>query len=74
VGTAVITGQIPTNTELAQYLSLGERKVRDIRLALGLNRRDITAWHKPGQDAEGRSPEQEILTRTPFAGLWLLVH
>jgi len=69
---AIITGRMPSDAQLAQQVSLGERTVRDIRLEAGLNRWHVAAWVKE-QEAAVPSPEGETLCWTPYAGLWLLV-
>ena len=73
VKSAIISGQMPSDIELAYRVGLGERSVRDIRLDAGLNRWDVAAWVKARHAAADRGPEEEILCWTPYAGLWLLV-
>lgn len=69
---AVVSGKVPSDSELGQQVGLGQRTVRDVRLQAGLNRRDINAWIRERQ-IEAPAPQEEVLCWTPFAGLWLLV-
>lgn len=72
VKSAIISGQMPSDVELAQQVNLGERTVRDIRLEVGLNRRHVRSWVEK-REATGRSSgQEEMLCWTPYAGLWLL--
>ena len=76
VGAALTGGEIPPDAVLGEAHGVSERTVRDIRLrTLGLNRRDIKRWQRQGaQGAEAAcSTTPELVCRTPFAGLWLLV-
>jgi len=70
---AIISGQMPSDIELAHQVGLGERTVRDIRLSAGLNRWDVAAWVKDREAVRDRRSGEEILCWTPYAGLWLLV-
>ena len=73
VQSAIVSGQMPSDVELAQRVKLGERTIRDIRLEAGLNRRDVRNWVKE-REARGLSAvQEETLCWTPYAGLWLLV-
>ena len=70
---ALVTGQMPGDTDLAQQTGLGERTVRAVRLEAGLDRWDVNAWVKArAQDSPAR-PEGELLCWTAHAGVWLLV-
>lgn len=73
VRSAIISGQMPGDIELAQRVGLGERTVRDIRLEAGLNRRHVSAWAKEREATAVSSVQEEALCWTPYAGLWLLV-
>jgi hypothetical protein len=70
---AILHGQMPSDAELAQRVGLGERTVRDIRLAAGLNRRHVIAWVRARDTVADDGPKEEALCWTPYAGLWLLV-
>jgi len=69
---AIITGQMPSDADLAQRVGLSERTVRGIRLDAGLNRWHVAAWVKEREAAAVPPPEGEVLCWTPYAGLWLL--
>jgi hypothetical protein len=69
---AILNGQMPSDEELAKQVGLGERTVRDIRLQVGLNRRQIAAWVKEREALQRALPEEGVLCMTPWAGLWLL--
>lgn len=69
---AIITGQMPSDADLAQQVSLGERTVRGVRLEAGLNRWHVAAWVEEREATAVNLPEGETLCWTPYAGLWLL--
>lgn len=71
VRSAIINGQMPGDIDLARQVGLGERTVRDIRLEAGLNRRHVSTWVKMRDITS--SPQEDVLCRTPYAGLWLLI-
>jgi hypothetical protein len=73
VKSAIISGQMPSDTELAQQTHLGERTVRAIRLEAGLIRWDVSAWVKARAQNPPAPPAGEMLCWTAHAGLWLLV-
>lgn len=73
VRSAIVSGQMPSDIELAQKCDLGERTVRAIRLEAGLVRWDVSAWVKARAQNLPAAPAGEILCWTTFAGLWLLV-
>ena len=73
VQSAMVSGQMPSDVELAQQVKLGERTVRDIRLEAGLNRRDVRNWVKEHEARGPSAVQEETLCWTPYAGLWLLV-
>jgi hypothetical protein len=73
VRNAIISGQMPSDSELAQRVGLGERTVRGIRLEAGLNRRHVSAWVKDREATAASSVQGEALCWMPYAGLWLLV-
>jgi len=64
---------MPSDSELAERVGLGERTVRDIRLRAGLNRWQVAAWIKERETWQNEAPEEVVLCTTPWAGLWLLV-
>lgn len=73
VESAIVTGRMPSDTELAQQTGLSERTVRAVRLDAGLDRWTVNAWLKArAQDSPAR-PEGELLCWTAHAGVWLLV-
>jgi len=63
---------MPRDVELIQKVGLSERTIRDIRLKAGLNRRQVAAWVKEREAVQVPELERELLSWTPFAGLWLL--
>jgi hypothetical protein len=73
VRAAITSGTLPSDTFLGQQLGLGERSVRSIRLAAGLDRRDIAAWLRQREPAPAVTASGDFLCSTPYAGLWLLV-
>jgi hypothetical protein len=75
VESAIIAGRMPGDIELGQRVGLGERTVRDIRLKAGLDRRQVAEWVKKRTANEVSSSEEEgeVLCRTAYAGLWLLL-
>jgi len=73
VKSTILTGQMPSDIELAQQTSLGERTVRAIRLEAGLIRWDVNAWVKARAQSSPATPAGEMLCWTSHAGLWLLM-
>jgi len=73
VKNAILTGQMPSDAELAQQTDLGERTVRTIRLEAGLVRWDVRVWVKARSQDRSAAPADEMLCWTTCAGVWLLV-
>jgi hypothetical protein len=73
VKSAIVTGRMPRDIDLAQQTGLGERTVRAVRLEAGLDRWDVNAWLKARAQDSPAKPEGEMLCWTTHAGVWLLV-
>jgi hypothetical protein len=72
VQSAIVTGQMPRDTELAQQTDLGERTVRTIRLEAGLSRWDVSTWVKARTQNLPAPPAGETLCWSSYGGVWLL--
>lgn len=73
VRAVLLEGQMPSDSELAEKVELGERTVRDVRLKAGLNRWQIAAWMRAKETIQSKEPEEIVLCTMPCAGVWLLV-
>ena len=75
VQAALVGDALPSDSELACRLGIGERTVRAMRLkVLGLNRRELKDWCRPTAPAQPplSTAQRDLVCMTPFAGLWLL--
>ena len=73
VRAAIVEGQMPSDSELAEQVGLGARTVRGVRLWAGLNRWQVAAWVKERETLPNKPPEEVVLCTTPWAGVWLLL-